>query len=102
MERAKIGEDPLRVFKISPLFLLLVTNIYRNAVLQRKEMEIVTFYPIAGRQLCLVCYWLTAGFWHFPAAFQHSLRIAQRLSNSLWAFPSAFPVPFKQCPGAVQ
>jgi hypothetical protein len=35
-----------------------------------------------------------AVFGHFPAAFQYPLRIAQRLSNSLWAFPSSFPIAF--------
>jgi hypothetical protein len=28
--------------------------------------------------------------------------IAQRPSNSLWAFPSGFLITFQQCPGAVQ
>jgi hypothetical protein len=41
-------------------------------------------------------------FGHFPAAFLYSLRIAQRLSNSLWAFPSGFPTPFEYFPAAVQ
>jgi hypothetical protein len=41
-------------------------------------------------------------FGHFPAAFRYSLRIAQRLPNSLWAFPSRFPTPFEHFPAAVK
>jgi hypothetical protein len=37
--------------------------------------------------------WLQV-FRHFPAAFLHPLRISQRLPDSLWAFPSGFPIPF--------
>ncbi len=65
-------------------------------------MEIATFYPIAARKFCLVFYWLMAEFGHSPVAFQYSLIIVQRLSNSLWAFPSGFPIPFQQGPAAVQ
>ncbi len=45
--------------------------------------------------------WLQV-FGYFPAAFLHSLRISQRLPNSLLAFPSGFPISFQQCPAAVQ
>jgi hypothetical protein len=38
---------------------------------------------------------------YFPAAFQHPLRIAHRLSNSLWAYLRGFSIPFQQCPAAV-
>jgi hypothetical protein len=43
MERAKIGEDPLKVFKIFHCFLRLLINKNRNKALQRKGMEIATF-----------------------------------------------------------
>jgi hypothetical protein len=55
-------------------------------------MEIATFLPIAAGQFYLLSYWLKPIFGHFPAAFQYPLRIAQRLSNSLWAFPSGFSI----------
>jgi hypothetical protein len=41
-------------------------------------------------------------FGYFPAAFLYSLKIAQRLSNSLWAFSSGFPTLFEHSPAAVQ
>jgi hypothetical protein len=44
-------------------------------------MEIATFLPIATGHFFLHSYWLTAG---------------------IWAFPSGFPIPFKQCLAAVQ
>jgi hypothetical protein len=44
-------------------------------------MEIATFLPIAPGQLYLLSYWMTA---------------------SIWAFPSGFPIPFKNFPEAFQ
>jgi hypothetical protein len=44
-------------------------------------MEIATFLPIAAGQFYLFSYWLTA---------------------NIWAFPSGFPIPFKNCPEAFQ
>jgi hypothetical protein len=46
----------------------------RNANLQRKEMEIAKFFPIAGEQFCLLSYWLM---------------------GVIEAFSSGFPTPFK-------
>jgi hypothetical protein len=80
-------------FKNIPKLLRLLINVNRNAAVQRKETEIATFLPIAARQLYLLSYWLMAVFGHFPAAFQYPLRIALRLYNSLWAFPSGFSIP---------
>jgi hypothetical protein len=42
------------------------------------------------------------GIWAFPRAFLYPLRIAQRLPNSLWVFPSGFPTPFEHFLAAVQ
>jgi hypothetical protein len=61
--------------------LLLSINVNRNTAVQRKRMEIATFLPIAAGQFCLLSYWLTAG---------------------IWAFPSGFPIPFKNCLEAFQ
>jgi hypothetical protein len=66
--------------KISQLLQLLI-NVNRNAALQRKGMEIATFLPIATGKFCLLSYWLVAG---------------------IWAFPSGFPIPFKNLPEAGQ
>jgi hypothetical protein len=44
-------------------------------------MEIAMFLPITAGKFCLLSYWLVAG---------------------IWAFPSGFPIPFQQCPAAVQ
>jgi hypothetical protein len=53
----------------------------RNVALQRNGMEIAMFLPIAARKFSLLSYWLVAGF---------------------WAFPSGFPIPFKNFPEAAQ
>jgi hypothetical protein len=44
-------------------------------------MEIATFLPIIAGKCCLLYYWLVAG---------------------LWAFPSGFPIPFKNFPEAAK
>jgi hypothetical protein len=44
-------------------------------------MEIATFLQIAAGKFCLLSYWLVAG---------------------IWAFPSGFPIPFKNFPDAGQ
>jgi hypothetical protein len=50
-------------------------------VLQRKGMEIATFLPIAAEKLSLLSYWLVA---------------------DIWAFPSGFPILFRNFPEAAQ
>jgi hypothetical protein len=49
--------------------------------LQRKEMEIATFLPIAAGKFSLLSYWRVAG---------------------IWAFPSSFPIPFRNFPEDAQ
>jgi hypothetical protein len=66
--------------KFSQLLRLLI-NVNRNASLQRKEMEIATFLPIAAGKFSLLSSWLLAG---------------------IWAFPSGFPIPFRNFPEAAQ
>ncbi len=61
--------------------LRLLINVNRNAALQRNGMEIAMFLPIAARKFSLLSYWLVAGF---------------------WAFPSGFPIPFKNFLEAAQ
>jgi hypothetical protein len=75
--------------KYFPQLLCLLINAKRNAALQRKGLQIAKFLPKAAGQFCLLSYWLKATIWAFPSSFPIPLRIAQRLSNSLWAFPSA-------------
>jgi hypothetical protein len=53
----------------------------RNAALQRKDIEIAMFLPIAVGKFCLLSYWLVEG---------------------IWAFPSGFPLSFKNFPEAAQ
>jgi hypothetical protein len=55
----------------------------------------------AAGLFCLLSYWLTT-IRAFSNCFPTPLRIAQRLSNSLWEFPRGFPIPFQQSPAAVQ
>jgi hypothetical protein len=63
-------------------------------------MEIATFLPLAAGQVYLLSYWMTAGIWAFPSGFTiwYPLRISQRLSNSLSAFPSGFPYTLLEVP----
>jgi hypothetical protein len=69
LERAKIGKAPLSIKKIFFKLLQLLINMNRNAVLQRKGMEIATFLPIAAGKFFLLSYWLVAGIWAFPSGF---------------------------------
>jgi hypothetical protein len=62
------------------LFFLYI-NKYRNVAVQGKLMEIATFLPTATGHFYLLSYWLAVG---------------------IWAFPSGFPVLFKNCPEAFQ
>jgi hypothetical protein len=55
-------------------------------------MEIAMFLQSAAGHFCPPL--LLANGWY--------LGIAQRLSNSLWAFPSRFPTPFEHFPAAAQ
>jgi hypothetical protein len=74
----------------------------RNAALWRKRIEIVTFLLIAAGQVGLLSDWLMGVIWAFPHSFTTPLRITQEISNSLWEFPSSFPIHFQQCQAAVQ
>ncbi len=77
-------------------------NKYRNVAVHGKLMEIATFLlTAAGNSTSSPIGWQWV-FGHFPAAFLYSLRIAQRLSNILWLFPSGFPTPFEYFPATVQ
>jgi hypothetical protein len=80
LERAKIGKEPLstlNIFHSSFDF----KKCGQKGGLQRKWMEIATFLPIAAGKFSLLSYWLVGG---------------------IWAFPSAFPIPFKNFPEAAQ
>ncbi len=68
-------------FKNFSQLLRLLINVNRNKALQRKGMEIATFFPIAAGKFSLLSYWLFAG---------------------IWAFPSGFPIPFRNFPEAAQ
>jgi hypothetical protein len=81
IERAKIEEDPLRVFKISTVPLTFNKYEQKRFAFQRKGLEIAMFQPIAAEHFCLASNWLTAG---------------------IWAFLSSFPIPSKTCPEAIQ
>jgi hypothetical protein len=52
----------------------LLINLNRNATFQRKGMKIAMSLQIDTGKFCLLSYWLVAG---------------------IWAFPSGFPIPFK-------
>jgi hypothetical protein len=85
-----------------PQLLRLLIKVNRKASLQRQGIKTVMFLLIAAGQFCLLSYWMTVGIWAIRSGFLYTLRIAQRLSNSFWAFPSGFPIPFYQCQAAVK
>jgi hypothetical protein len=64
-----------------PQLLQLLINVDRYVLLHRKGMEIATFLPIAAGQFYLLSYWMTV---------------------VILAFPSVFPILFKNFPEAFQ
>jgi hypothetical protein len=68
-------------FKNLSQLLRLLINVNINMALQRKGMEIATFLPIAAGKFSLLSYCLVA---------------------DIWAFPSGFPIPFRNFPEAAQ
>jgi hypothetical protein len=68
-------------FKNLSQLLRFLINVNRNEALQRNGMKIAIFFPIAARKFSLLSYWLVAGF---------------------CAFPSGFPIPFKNFLEAAQ
>jgi hypothetical protein len=82
--------------------LKLLIYVNRHALLQRKRMEIAFFLPTAAGQFCFLPYWLTAssfpGFVIIPSQQEH--LPSRRLCDL--AFPSSFPIPFKNCPETIQ
>jgi hypothetical protein len=97
-------QEPLNIFK-NPWFLGLSKKVKKNAILTKKRD--VNCPVFSDSRWAILPFLLLADgviiLWLFPAAFQNPLRIAGRLSCSLWAFPSGFPIfPifFEQCPVA--
>jgi hypothetical protein len=70
--------------------LLFVINNNINLAFQWKLTEIATLLPTNTGQFCLLSYWLVGGYLGIASGFP----IAQRLSNSRWAFPSGFSITF--------
>jgi hypothetical protein len=87
LKRAKLGDGSLSFFKISTAPSTFDKSKQKCNTLE-KGMEIVAYLPIVARKFYLLPYWLMDVIGAFPGSFQHPLRIAQRLSKILWAFPS--------------
>jgi hypothetical protein len=34
-------------------------------------------------------------FGHFPKCIRYWVKVAEKVSNTLWAFPKEFPIPFR-------
>jgi hypothetical protein len=79
--KSKIRKKAAEHFKTFSQLRRLLINGNRNAALQRNGMEIATFLPIAAGKFSLLSYRLVAG---------------------IWAFPSGFPIPFRNFPEAAQ
>jgi hypothetical protein len=81
----------------------LIFYLYKQKFSSSEEMNgLATFLLTAlGNSASFPIGWWRV-FANFPAAFLYHLRIAQRLSNCLWAFPRGFSIPFEQWPTVVQ
>jgi hypothetical protein len=79
--KSKKRKRAAELFKNFSQLLRLLRNVNRNTALQRKGMEIAMFLPIAAGKFSLLSYWLVA---------------------NIWAFPSGFPIPFRNFPEAAQ
>jgi hypothetical protein len=81
LERAKIGEEPLSIFKIFHSFF----DFFNKCKQKRSSAEEIHgncyFFANSRWAIYLFSYWLTA---------------------NIWAFPSGFPILFKNCPEAFQ
>jgi hypothetical protein len=67
--------------KIGKEPLSILKNFHSSFDFRRKGMEIAMFLPIAAGKSSLISYWLV---------------------SDIWAFPSGFPIPFRNFPEAAQ
>jgi hypothetical protein len=100
--KSKIEEKKLNfLFYNFPLLFRLLTNITRNMALQRKKLEIAMFcqQPLDSSALSSIGWWP-----HFLDFLLHpaNRNVCPAGICVIWAFPSGFPTPFKNCPEAIQ
>jgi hypothetical protein len=90
--KAMIGPEPLRFFL--PRLPQLLININRNAVLQRKGMEIATVLPQPlDKSVCLsLDYGLIS--WWVSSSYSADMNIYPAGICFFWAFHRDFPLPF--------
>ncbi len=67
---------------------------HKRGVSEERDGNCHAFLPRATGQCCFLSSWLMSVMWVFPSGFYHLIGIAQRLSKSLRAYPSGFPIPF--------
>jgi hypothetical protein len=81
------------------MFLQLSKNVYRNAALQKKGLEIVTFYRQPLGNALKGC-WTAAGKW--SKGVGKPLGNAQRLLGSLWAILKGYRKATGKCPKTIR
>ncbi len=104
LDKTKIGPKPVRFFL--PRLPQPLININRNAVLQRKGIEIATVLPTATGQVCLspIGLWphflvgffiILSGYEHLPSGYLFCLCFSQSLSFTLLAVSGDFSIASK-------
>jgi hypothetical protein len=82
-------------FKNFSQLLRLLINVNRNTSLQRKGMDTATFLPKATGKFSLLSYWLLTGIWAFPSGFPIPFRNFPRgCPKAFGHFPAAILYPF--------
>jgi hypothetical protein len=109
-KKKKIGEEPLRAWKFfvwSPnLNLVKYNRVLRG---NKQEMPEICGDTVSNR-LRGPAFFLFASdlvrnapirspllSGRFPNCFRYSVIIAEKVSNTLWAFPKELPTPFRYC-----
>jgi hypothetical protein len=65
-------------------------------------MEITTFLPIAIGKFSLLSYWLLAGIWAFPSGFPIPFRNFPEAAQKPLGISQRYSIPFSQYSAAVQ
>jgi hypothetical protein len=110
LERAKIGEETPRTFKcFVKSFKFNKTVILQGNKQKMPEIcgetkvgEGASLFQLAGDSMGNVPIRAPPLFKHAPKCICYFVSIVGKLSNTLWAFPTGWPTPFKYCSNSLQ
>jgi hypothetical protein len=97
------------IYYIFLLCLQCLIKFNKTAVLCRNQqnMSDICRDTVGNRPRGFLCFLLAGGtlgnapsrspllFGHFPKCIRYSLKVAKKVSNTLWAFPKQPPIPFR-------